>query len=79
MHHALCNLIEPLFERQFIPHSYANRQGKGTHLAVDQLQRFARESRYVLRVDIIQHFASIDHAILYDLLADTVTDEATQC
>jgi hypothetical protein len=37
VHHALCHVIEPLFEAQFIPHSYANRSGKGTHRAVDQL------------------------------------------
>jgi len=41
-HHALCNLIEPLFERLFIPDSYANRLGKGTHRALDHLQAFAR-------------------------------------
>jgi retron-type reverse transcriptase len=34
VHHALCNIIEPLFEKQFIPHSYANRLGKGTHRAI---------------------------------------------
>ena len=27
MHHALCNLIEPIFERSFIADSYANRVG----------------------------------------------------
>ena len=28
VHHALCNVIEPLFERGFISDSYANRAGK---------------------------------------------------
>ena len=28
VHHALCNVIEPLFERSFIHDSYANRKGK---------------------------------------------------
>jgi len=42
VHHALCNLIEPLFERLFIPDSYANRIGKGTHRALDRAQAFAR-------------------------------------
>ena len=31
VHHALCNVIEPIFERTFIGDSYANRVGKGTH------------------------------------------------
>ena len=68
VHHALCNVIEPRFERLFIPDSYANRKGKGTHRAVDRLQGFAQRYRYVLRADIVQHFASVDHAILLDIL-----------
>jgi RNA-directed DNA polymerase len=36
VHHALCAVIEPIFERDFIDHSYANRAGKGTHRAVAQ-------------------------------------------
>ena len=31
VHHALCNVIEPRFERLFVPDSFANRVGKGTH------------------------------------------------
>jgi RNA-directed DNA polymerase len=68
VHHALCNLIEPRFERLFVPDSYANRAGKGTHQAIDRLQGLARRHRYVLRADIVQHFAAIDHAILLDTL-----------
>ena len=36
VHHAICNVIEPIFERSFIYHSYACRPGKGTHRAVHQ-------------------------------------------
>lgn len=64
VHHALCSIIEPRFEQVFIPDSFANRVGKGTHRAIDRLQTFCRQYRYVLRCDIRQHFASIDHAIL---------------
>ena len=64
MHHALCNVIEPIFERRFIHDSYANRVGKGTHRAIDKLQAFAQRYRYVMRLDIVQHFPSIDHAVL---------------
>ncbi len=68
-HHALCNLIEPIFERRFIADSYANRVGKGTHRALDRCTYFARRYRYVLQCDIKQHFPAIDHAILRDILA----------
>jgi RNA-directed DNA polymerase len=68
VHHALCAIIEPRFERVFIPDSYANRVGKGTHRAIDRVQQLARRYRYVLRADVRQHFPSIDHAILLDAL-----------
>ena len=75
VHHALCNVIEPYFEVQFIAHSYANRQGKGTHRAVDQLQVWAQRYRYVLRLDVVKHFPSLDHDVLRSVLADVIHDE----
>ncbi|MBL8485307.1 MAG: hypothetical protein JNJ60_24130 [Rhodocyclaceae bacterium] len=75
VHHALCNVIEARFERLFIADSYANRTGKGTHRAVDRLQQFARRYRYVLRADIVQHFPSIDHAILRATLARAIPED----
>jgi len=74
VHHALCNLIEPLFERQFIHYSYANRVGKGTHRAIDQLQHWARRYDNVLRIDVVQHFPSLDHAVLRAKLARVIQD-----
>jgi retron-type reverse transcriptase len=75
VHHALCNVIEPLFEARFYPHSYANRVGKGTHRAIDQLQAYARRYRYVLRLDVVQHFPSLDHAVLKRELFRVIDDE----
>jgi retron-type reverse transcriptase len=75
VHHALCNAIEPVFERLFIPDSYANRVGKGTHAAVDRVQALARRYRYVLRLDIVQHFPSIDHAVLLETLGRRLRDQ----
>ncbi len=73
-HHALCNIIEPPFERSFIADSYANRVGKGTHRALDRAQALARRFRYCLQVDIQQFFPSIDHAILHETLARKIAD-----
>lgn len=76
VHHALCNVIEPMFEDRFHPESYANRIGKGTHAAVDRVQQYARRYRYVLRCDVVQHFPSLDHAILRRELARGIRDDA---
>jgi RNA-directed DNA polymerase len=74
VHHALCNLIEPIFERAFIADSYANRVGKGTHRALDRCQEFARRYRYFLQCDVRQFFPSVDHAILRGILARKLAD-----
>jgi len=73
-HHALCNLLEPLFERGFIYDSYANRVGKGTHRALDRAQAFARRHSFVLQCDVEQFFPAIDHQVLKDILARKVAD-----
>jgi hypothetical protein len=78
VHHALCNRIEPRFEARFIEHSYANRRGKGTHRALDRLQALAQRRRYVLRADVVQHFPSLDHAILSTKLARVIRDADVQ-
>jgi len=76
-HHALMNVIEPLFERQFIFDSYANRRGKGTHAALDRCTYFMRRHRYVMHLDVRQFFPSIDHEILLSILSRTIADEKT--
>ena len=69
VHHALCLVIEPIFEARFIHDSYANRVGKGTHRALDRCTHFARRHRYALQCDVRQHFPAIDHTILRGILA----------
>lgn len=64
VHHALCNVIAPIFERTFIATTYANRTGYGSHRALRQCVKYARSSRYVLQCDICKYFPSIDINIL---------------
>lgn len=64
VHHALCNIIEPIFEKTFIHDSYANRKGKGTHQAILRYQHYAKRYPYVLKSDIQKFFPSLDHVVL---------------
>jgi len=75
VHHALCNIIEPVFERSFIFDSYANRIGKGTHRAIRRARQFSRKYSYVLQCDIEQFFPAIDHQILRQILSKKIPDE----
>ena len=40
VHHALCNIIEPILGKDFIYDSFANQKGKGVHLAVRRFRYF---------------------------------------
>lgn len=77
VHHALCNVIAPIFERTFIAHSYANRVGYGTHRALRRFTELARSHRYVLQCDIRKYFPSLDHEILKTMLRRKIKCHAT--
>lgn len=78
VHHALCRVIEPIWEARFIYDSYACRVGKGTHAALDRCTRFARRYPYVLQCDIVQFFPSVDHDVLIRLLAHHIACPPTR-
>ena len=50
--HALCNIIEPIFDRSLIFDTYACRIGKGNHKALDRFTFFSRRFEYALKCDI---------------------------
>ena len=68
VHHAIHNVLEPIFEPTFIYDSYATRKGKGTHAAIDRFQEFAKKNAYVLKCDIRKYFPSINHQVLTGLI-----------
>lgn len=43
VHHAICNIIEPIFEKVFIYDTYANRKSKGTHAGLKRFDEFKRK------------------------------------
>jgi len=74
VHHALYAAIEPIFDVRMIEDSYACRVGKGTHAALDALDRHwlaaqvAWGQPWVAQLDIHRYFYSIDHGILADMM-----------
>ena len=81
VHHALCNVIERLFDKSFIYDSYANRKGKGTLRAITRFEYFSRkvsknyhQNAYVLKADIKHYFDTINHQTLLSILKKQVKD-----
>lgn len=77
VHHALCRVIEPLFDRRFIFDTYACRTGKGTHAAIDRAQTFGARHPYVLKCDIEHFFPRMDHEVLYRQFTRVLADGST--
>ncbi len=50
VHHAICNIIEPIFQKSFIYDSFANQKGKGTHSAIRRQEHFIRRAHIVTNV-----------------------------
>lgn len=74
VHHAVCHILEPCFERRLIFDSYACRPGKGSHAAVARARHFARRYPYFLKCDVRKYFESVDHGVLNALLARLFKD-----
>lgn len=77
LHHTVYRSLYRVFDRGFIYDSYGCRIGKGALRASDRCQQFLKQSpenSYYLQLDIRKFYYSIDHAILRDSIAHTISD-----
>lgn len=81
IHHALFQIIEPIFDVRLVNETYACRKGRGTHAAVKHVERDSRRaihrwgSYYVLKCDVSHFFPSIDHDVLMDIIKRKISDK----
>lgn len=76
IHHAICNVIEPIFDRSFTADTFACRKDKGIHAALRGLRKTVRSNReaYFLKCDVAKYFDSIDHDILLEMVKRKIKD-----
>jgi len=75
VHHAICRVIEPIWERRFIADTYACRPGKGTHAAMWRALGLARQYPWALSCDIQRYFPSVSHSVLMSTITRVIADE----
>jgi retron-type reverse transcriptase len=82
VHHTLHMTLRQIYEPRLYSGVYSNRIGKGTHRAVEALQRAVwKVSKnlthpcWALKCDIKRFYDSVDHEILKDTLAKVICDE----
>jgi len=74
LHHALMAYVGPVLDRGLVADTYACRTGKGALAAVRRAQHHLRRWPWYAKIDIRSYFASIDHAILDEMLARRFKD-----
>lgn len=75
---ALREVLEVIYERDFLSCSYGFRPGRGAHDALRELNRIAwtGEVGWVLEADIESFFDSIDREMLTEILRRRIADES---
>lgn len=78
VHHAVMNVLEPIFCSMFTADTYSCIKGKGIHGAANALKRALKDvpgTQYCLKLDIKKFYPSIDHDILKQIVRRKIKDK----
>lgn len=79
IHHAIVQVMEPIWVRSMIADTYCCIKGRGIHKAAKKLARILREdqagTRYCLKIDIKKYYPSVDHDILKSVIRKKIKDQ----
>ena len=77
VHHAIMNILEPVWTSIFIRNTYSCIRGRGIHDVLRHLKRDLKDvenTRYCLKIDIRKFYPSIDHDILKQIIRRKIKD-----
>lgn len=69
VHHAVMNVLQPIWNKTFIYDLYSAIPGKGIHAGSYRLRQFMKnkeDTRYCLKFDVSQFYPNINHDILLE-------------
>ena len=78
VHHAIMNILEPIFVSVFTNDSYSCIKGKGIHAALNNIKKSLKDvegTKYCLKLDITKFYPNINHDILKQLLRRKFKDK----
>lgn len=71
LHHAIMNILEPIWVSVFTKDTYSCIKGRGIHGAMRNVKRAIKDrenARYCLKIDIRKFYPSIDHDVLKTII-----------
>lgn len=77
VHHAIMNILEPIWVSVFTTDSYSCIKGRGIHGVLKNLKRDLKDfgcTQYCLKLDIKKFYPSIDHSILKGIIRRKIKD-----
>lgn len=77
-HHAVMNVLEPIFVKVFTADTYSCIKGRGIHAAARNLKTALQDvqgTRYCLKLDITKFYPSVDHWAVKTLLMRKFKDK----
>lgn len=81
VHHAIMNIVEPIFTRLYTADTYACIKGRGGHKARHKIMEALRKdpdgTKYCLKLDIRKYYPSVDHEVLKAILRRKIKDQRT--
>lgn len=76
-HHAVMNILEPIFVSTFTNDTYSCIKGKGIHAALRGVKAALKDisgTTYCLKLDIKKFYPSVDHEVLKQILRKKIKD-----
>lgn len=67
VHHALMNILIPIFTKMFIKNTFACIKDRGLHKGSILTTKYVRKYKYCLKCDIRKFYPSINHDVLYQM------------
>jgi len=77
VHHAIMNIMEPIWTSIFIQHTYSCIKGRGIHAVLMAIKRDLKDvsnTKYCLKMDVRKFYPNIDHEILKSILRKKIKD-----
>lgn len=78
VHHAVMNIMEPIWTSVFIKNTYSCIKNRGIHAALIDVRKALKDEQnttYCLKLDIRKFYPSIDHDILKQILRKKIKDQ----
>lgn len=84
VHHAIMNVLEPIWRNVFTFNTYSCIKGRGIHGCAKRVKEIirkyeAKEHLYCLKIDLVKYYPSIDHDVMKHIVRQKIKDSDTLC